>query len=168
LTSRRTVPLDRLTVLAGSGPPPGWTGKLFAMSRGFRHVESEVTPPDYVLFTDADISYEAPDAVERLVRGAETRSLMLTSLMVKLRCESFAERLLIPAFVFFFDKLYPFGWVNDPHRKIAAAAGGCMLVRRDVLQAAGGIESIRNVLIDDCALAKRLKPHAPICWKAQT
>jgi hopene-associated glycosyltransferase HpnB len=158
---------DRLTVLTGSGPPPGWTGKLFAMNLGFQHVDGETSPPEYVLFTDADISYEAPDAVERLVRGAETRSLMLTSLMVKLRCESFAERLLIPAFVFFFDKLYPFAWVNDPRRKIAAAAGGCMLVRRDALARAGGLGAIRDALIDDCALGALMKSQGPI-WLGLT
>ncbi len=158
---------DRLTVLPGSGPPAGWTGKLFAMHSGLRHVGSDASPPDYVLFTDADIAYEASDAVERLVRGAETRSAMLTSLMVKLRCESFAERLLIPAFVFFFDKLYPFAWVNDPRRKLAAAAGGCMLVRRDALVRASSLEAIRGALIDDCALGALMKRQGPI-WLGLT
>ena len=82
----------------------------------------------------------------------EARGTVLTSLMVKLRCESLAERLLVPAFVFFFDKLYPFAWVNDPRRRTAAAAGGCMLVRREALAAAGGLDAIRGALIDDCAL----------------
>jgi hopene-associated glycosyltransferase HpnB len=158
---------DRLTVLAGSNPPLGWTGKLFAMSQGFGHVEGEPEPPDYVLFTDADIAYEAPDAVERLVRGAESRGALLTSLMVKLRCESFAERLLVPAFVFFFAKLYPFAWVNDPRRRTAAAAGGCMLVRREALAKAGGLEAIRGALIDDCALGALLKRQGPI-WLGLT
>lgn len=153
---------DRLTVLRGSSPPAGWTGKLFAMSRGFRHVEAEQNRPDYVLFTDADISYEAPDAVERLVRGAETRGAALVSVMVKLRCESPVERLLIPAFVFFFNMLYPFPWVNDPRKGTAAAAGGCMLVRRDALAKAGGLETIKHALIDDCALGSLLKRQGPI------
>ncbi len=82
--------------------------------------------------------------------------------MVALRCESFAERAFVPAFIFFFQMLYPFAWVNRPDRAIAAAAGGCMLVRRDALVAAGGIEAIRGALIDDCALARRLKPQGPI------
>ncbi len=92
---------------------------------------------------------------------------MLTSLMVKLRCESFAERAAIPAFIFFFQMLYPFSWVNRPHSAVAAAAGGCMLVRADALRKAGGIEVIRGALIDDCALAKALKAHGPI-WLGLT
>jgi hopene-associated glycosyltransferase HpnB len=87
--------------------------------------------------------------------------------MVKLRCESFAERAGIPAFVFFFQMLYPFAWVNRPTSAVAAAAGGCMLVRADVLRKAGGIEVIRGALIDDCALAKALKAHGPI-WLGLT
>ena len=149
----RTGAADRLTIMAGSAPPAGWTGKLFAMNLGLRRVEAEPRPPEYVLFTDADIAYAAPDAVERLVKGAEARRAVLVSLMVKLRCESLAERLLVPAFVFFFDKLYPFAWVNDPRSKVAAAAGGCMLVRREALTKAGGLQAIHGALIDDCALA---------------
>jgi len=159
--------LDRLTVLSGSPPPPGWAGKPFAMSQGFRHVEPRAEPPDFVLFTDADILYGTPDAMERLVGGAVAQATVLTSLMVKLRCESFAERLLIPAFVFFFAKLYPFGWVNDPSKKVAAAAGGCMLIRREALARAGGIEAIRGALIDDCALGALLKLQGPI-WLGLT
>jgi hopene-associated glycosyltransferase HpnB len=87
--------------------------------------------------------------------------------MVKLRCESFAERLFIPAFIFFFQMLYPFAWVNDPRRATAGAAGGCMLVRRDVLRQAGGMAAIRNALIDDCALGKILKNFGPI-WLGLT
>ena len=95
------------------------------------------------------------------------RRLVLTSLMVKLRCETFAERAFIPAFVFFFQMLYPFAWVNDPKSGMAAAAGGCMLVRRDALRAAGGIEAISNALIDDCALGRKLKSVGPI-WLGLT
>lgn len=158
---------DRLTVLCGSEPPPGWTGKLWAMQQGFRHVGEQATPPDYVLFTDADIAYEAPDALARLAAGALSRKTVLTSLMVKLRCDSLAERILVPAFVFFFQMLYPFGWVNDPRRKTAAAAGGCMLVRRDALAAAGGLERIRAALIDDCALGALMQRQGPI-WLGLT
>ena len=93
--------------------------------------------------------------------------LVLTSLMVKLRCESFAEHANIPAFIFFFQMLYPFPWVNRPQSAVAAAAGGCMLVRADALRRAGGIEVIRGALIDDCALAKALKAHGPI-WLGLT
>ena len=153
--------------MTGSEPPAGWTGKLWALDRGFAYVEQAPEPPDFVLFTDADIAYRAPDAVRRLVEGALARGTVLTSLMVKLRCESFAERLLVPAFVFFFDMLYPFAWVNDPRRRIAAAAGGCMLVRRAALADAGGIKEIRGALIDDCALAALMKRQGPI-WLGLT
>lgn len=158
---------ELLTIVKGSDPPAGWTGKLWAMNQGFRHVQALAEPPDYVLFTDADIAYEAPDAVERLVRGAEARGAVLTSLMVKLRCVNWPERLLIPAFVFFFAMLYPFRWVNDRKSAVAAAAGGCMLVRRDSLAAAGGLEAISGALIDDCALGALMKAQGPI-WLGLT
>jgi hopene-associated glycosyltransferase HpnB len=102
-----------------------------------------------------------------LAAQAANEKLVLTSLMVKLRCESPAERGLIPAFIFFFQMLYPFSWVNRSDRATAAAAGGCMLVRADVLRQAGGIEAIRGALIDDCALARILKAHGPI-WLGLT
>lgn len=156
---------DRLTIVAGTRPPGGWTGKLFAMHQGVTHLAGE--PPHYILFTDADIAYRASDSVERLVRGAAARRLVLTSLMVKLRCESLAERLLVPAFVFFFDMLYPFRWVNDPRRTTAAAAGGCMLVEHRALVRAGGLEAIRGALIDDCALGRLMKREGPI-WLGLT
>jgi hopene-associated glycosyltransferase HpnB len=158
---------ERLTLLRGAEPPAGWAGKLWAMHQGFQHVSSLPQPPDFVLFTDADIAYAEADVVERLVRGAQARGNVLTSLMVKLRCETFAERLLVPAFIFFFAKLYPFAWANDPRRKLAAAAGGCMLVKREALQDAGGLQTIRGALIDDCALAALLKKQGPI-WLGLT
>lgn len=157
----------RLTVLGGSEPPPGWTGKLWAMRTGFAAVQARSEPPDFALFTDADIHYAAPDALTRLVRGALARGTVLTSLMVRLRCDSAAERLLVPAFVFFFAKLYPFAWVNDPARRIGAAAGGSVLVRRQALVEAGGIEAIRAALIDDCALGALMKTRGPI-WLGLT
>jgi len=159
--------VDRLTVLAGTEPPPGWTGKLWAMRTGVAHVEARPEPAPYLLFTDADIAYRAPDALDRLVRGATARGAVLASLMVRLRCQSLAERALVPAFIFFFAKLYPFSWVNDPRRATAAAAGGSMLVRRDALAAAGGLEAIRSALIDDCALGAALKRQGPI-WLGLT
>lgn len=158
---------ERLTVIGGAAPPPGWMGKVFAMSEGFRQTMERSDPPAYVLFTDADISYQSADSLERLVRGAETRGLVLASLMVKLRCESISERLLIPAFVFFFSMLYPFPWVNDVKRATAGAAGGCMLVRREALAAAGGLERIKGALIDDCALGAVMKEQGPI-WLGLT
>ena len=152
---------DRLTVIAGRSLPAGWTGKLWAQSQGVEAAEATAEPSDYILFTDADIVY-VPDEVRKLVARARAGCTVLTSLMAKLRCESFAERMFVPAFIFFFQMLYPFAWANDTRRSTAAAAGGCMLVRREALQAAGGMASIRNALIDDCALAKRLKAHGPI------
>jgi hopene-associated glycosyltransferase HpnB len=152
---------DRLVVLSGRGLPTGWTGKLWAQSQGVEAAEALAHPPDYLLFTDADIVY-APDELSKLATRAQATGTVLTSLMAKLRCQSFAERVFIPAFIFFFQMLYPFAWANDPRRGTAAAAGGCMLVRRETLRAAGGMASIRNALIDDCTLAKRLKAHGPI------
>jgi hopene-associated glycosyltransferase HpnB len=157
---------DRLTVLPGKPLPPGWAGKLWAMKQGIDHVEGLPDPPAYLLLTDADIAY-APDTLTALIERAQTRGLVLTSLMAKLRCESFAERALIPAFIFFFQMLYPFAWVNRPNSTTAAAAGGCMLVRRDALAKIGGIEKIRTALIDDCALGRELKQVGPI-WLGLT
>jgi hopene-associated glycosyltransferase HpnB len=136
------------------------------MEQGFRRIRAEA-PADFILFTDADIAYEAPDTIERLVQGSLARGTVLTSLMVMLRCRSFAERALVPAFIFFFQKLYPFAWVNDPRRRIAAAAGGVMLVKTEAFVAAGGLNAIRGALIDDCALAALLKRQGPI-WLGLT
>ena len=144
---------ERLTVLSGRALPPGWTGKLWAQQQGVESADNAPQPPDYLLLTDADIVY-APDALASLVARAGRHGFVLTSLMAKLRCKSFAERMFVPAFIFFFQMLYPFAWASDPRRATAAAAGGCMLVRRDALQAAGGLASIRGALIDDCALEK--------------
>jgi hopene-associated glycosyltransferase HpnB len=152
---------DRLTVISGRALPGGWTGKLWAQNQGVEFANGKPHPPDFVLFTDADIVY-TPDVLTSLVGRAQAGGYVLTSLMVKLRCVSFAERLFIPAFIFFFQMLYPFAWANNPRSATAAAAGGCMLVRRGVLNDAGGMASIRAALIDDCALAKILKAHGPI------
>ena len=152
---------ERLTVLPGKSLPAGWTGKLWAQEQGVGFASSASEPPAYLLLTDADIVY-APDALTNLVARAEEGGLVLTSLMAKLRCKSLAERLAVPAFIFFFQMLYPFAWANDPRRRTAAAAGGCMLVRSDALTKAGGLAAIRAALIDDCTLAKLLKRQGPI------
>jgi hopene-associated glycosyltransferase HpnB len=149
----------RLTIVPGVALPAEWTGKLWAMKQGV--AQAMIGDPAYLLFTDADIVYDR-DTLTRLVSQAQANGLVLNSLMVALRCESFAERAFVPAFIFFFQMLYPFSWVNRADRTTAAAAGGCMLVRRDALVAAGGIETIRGALIDDCALARSLKPRGPI------
>jgi hopene-associated glycosyltransferase HpnB len=152
---------DRLTVLSGRALPGGWTGKLWAQNQGVAAAEALPRPPAYLLLTDADIAY-APGELRRLAAQAQSGGYVLTSLMAKLRCESLAERMFVPAFIFFFQMLYPFAWANDPRRATAAAAGGCMLVRRETLNAAGGMGSIRAALIDDCALAKILKARGAI------
>jgi hopene-associated glycosyltransferase HpnB len=155
---------QRLDVIAGAPLPAGWTGKLWALAQGIGVAKR--AGPEYVLLSDADIVY-APDVLTSLVARAQAGGLVLTSLMVKLRCESLAERALIPAFIFFFEMLYPFAWVNQPQAATAGAAGGCMLVRADTLAQAGGIDAIRNALIDDCALAGVLKARGPI-WLGLT
>jgi hopene-associated glycosyltransferase HpnB len=157
---------DRLTVLSGQAPPPGWGGKVWAMQQGVDSIQRRQQASRYVLFTDADIVFDRA-ALRQLVARAEADDLVLTSLMVKLRCESLSERLFIPAFVFFFQMLYPFAWVKRRTHKMAAAAGGCMLARFSALAAAGGLEAIRSALIDDCALARRLKAVGPI-WLGLT
>jgi len=151
----------RLTVLSGRTLPPGWTGKLWAQQQGVEAASAMAHPPVYLLFTDADIDH-APDSLRGLVARARSGGYVLASLMAKLRCESLAERMFIPAFIFFFQMLYPFSWSNNPRRATAAAAGGCMLVSHEVFAEAGGMAAIRTALIDDCALAKQLKAYGPI------
>lgn len=136
--------------------PPGWTGKLWALEQGIRYAQMLTSAPDYFLLTDADIEHDAGN-LRQLVAKAKQENLDLVSLMVLLRCQSFWEQLLIPAFVFFFQKLYPFRWVNDPSNPTAAAAGGCILISRAALSRVGGIQTVREALIDDCALAQAVK-----------
>ncbi|HEV2401867.1 MAG TPA: glycosyltransferase [Candidatus Sulfotelmatobacter sp.] len=145
---------DRVTVVAAAPLPAGWTGKMWALAQGVERAAE--FSPEYFLFSDADIVH-APGSVTSLGAMAQARSLDMVSLMVKLRCVSFAERALMPAFVFFFFMLYPPEWVNDRRKKTAAAAGGDILVRADALARIGGIGTIRGELIDDCALAREIK-----------
>jgi hopene-associated glycosyltransferase HpnB len=147
---------DRLSVIAAQPLPAGWSGKVWAQSQGIAAAAALGLDTEYLLLTDADIGHP-PDAISQLVARAASERRDLVSLMVRLRCDSFWEKALIPAFVFFFAKLYPFAWVNDSRNRMAAAAGGCMLVKRSALDEAGGIESIRAALIDDCSLAARIK-----------
>jgi hopene-associated glycosyltransferase HpnB len=149
-----------------AGPlPPGWSGKLWAISEGLKHAAA--LAPDYLLFTDADIVH-GRDNVAELVARAETENLDLVSLMVKLRCRSLAETLLIPAFVFFFFMLYPPAWVSRRNRSTAAAAGGCILIRPSALDRIGGIAAIRGAIIDDCALARAVKRTGGGIWLGVT
>ncbi len=143
----------RVTVAAAEPMPAGWTGKLWAVRQGI--AIAAAMEPYYLLLTDADIVH-APDNLRRLVARAETGGYDLVSLMVRLHCRGFWERLMVPAFVFFFFMLYPPRWVAGSGGT-AAAAGGCMLLRRETLVRIGGIDSIRHEIIDDCALARRVK-----------
>jgi hopene-associated glycosyltransferase HpnB len=160
----RNLNNSKLTVLTGSPRAPGWTGKLWAMSQGVDAATART--PEFLWFTDADINH-APDNLRRLVMRAEDGGKVLVSLMARLHCRTAAEHFLIPAFVFFFDMLFPFGAVNDPKSKVAAAAGGCMLARRSALEKAGGIEAIRHNIIDDCAMGRAMKAQGPI-WLGLT
>jgi hopene-associated glycosyltransferase HpnB len=152
---------QNLTVVHGSPLPHGWSGKLWAMQQGLEQAGN--TAPDFFLFTDADIEH-APDSVATLVSIAQTGPYDMASFMVKLYCKSVAEKLLIPAFVYFFFKLYPPAWIANSHRSAAGAAGGCILIRPAALEKAGGIQTIRQEVIDDCALAARIKRNGGRLW----
>ena len=157
----------RLRVIGAAPLPPGWSGKLWALSEGVAAVEQAGEPPELFLFTDADIVHR-PSHLAALAARLEAERRDLVSEMVLLRCRSVAERFLIPAFVFFFQMLYPFAWSNDPRRKTAAAAGGCMLLRREAYRRIGGFAAIRGALIDDCALAKAVKGGGGSIWLGLT
>ncbi len=158
ITATKFGQRQRLEVLSGKPLPQGWTGKLWAMEQGISYALGKDNPPDYFLFTDADIEHDLVN-LRQLIIKAETENLALVSLMVLLRCQSFWEQWLIPTFVFFFQKLYPFSWVNQPQNPMAAAAGGCILIRRDILENIGGIQILRQALIDDCSLAAAVKRY---------
>jgi hopene-associated glycosyltransferase HpnB len=147
-----------VSVVAGGALPSGWAGKPWALEQGFAHVRRP-----FMLLLDADIELAA-HTVPALRRCAEERGAALVSVLAELHCESFVEKLLTPAFVFFFKLLYPFALANDSRRRTAAAAGGCMLVRTSELRSLGGFASIRGALIDDCSLAAALKRAGGGTW----
>jgi hopene-associated glycosyltransferase HpnB len=144
----------RLEVVAGTQPPDGWVGKVWALAQGAERADGRGSR--WLLLTDADI-HHSPGSLRHLVAEAEARGLALDSRMARLRCQSAAERLLVPAFVLFFYLLFPPRWANRPRSRTVSAAGGCILLRRDALEAAGGFAAIRGELIDDLALARRVK-----------
>jgi hopene-associated glycosyltransferase HpnB len=146
----------RLRIISGKPKPGGWSGKLWALSQG---VAASNAP--LMLFTDADIVHD-PRHVASLVAHLLTARLNMVSEMVRLNCASLAERSLVPAFVYFFQMLYPFARVNDPQSAVAAAAGGTVLIRRPTLERLGGIAAIHEALIDDVSLARAAKRHGPI------
>jgi hopene-associated glycosyltransferase HpnB len=143
-------------VLRGQPKPAGWSGKLWAVAQGVAASSAPV-----LLLTDADIVHD-PRHLSALVSRLKDPRVELVSEMVRLNCTSFAERALVPAFVYFFQMLYPFASVNDPRSSVAAAAGGTVLVRKEALQRIGGIEAIKGALIDDVTLAKSIKTVGPI------
>jgi hopene-associated glycosyltransferase HpnB len=145
---------ERLQVLAGMPLPPGWTGKLWAMSQGV--VAAQARKPDYLLLTDADVHHGSGN-VASLLQIAQSQSCDLVSFMVRLSVATVAEKLLIPAFVFFFFLLYPPAAIASARARTAGAAGGCMLLRPEALSRIGGLQAIRSELIDDCALARAVK-----------
>ncbi len=148
---------ERFRLLQAAALPEGWTGKLWALEQGSRQVAEDTA---FIWFSDADIEQPA-DALRRLVAKAEVEGRDMVSLMVALSCQGFWERLLIPPFIYFFQKLYPFAWVKNPRRRTAAAAGGCVLLRHAALQRIGGLAAIRDELIDDCRLAAKVKASRP-------
>ena len=158
---------DRLTVVRARALEKPWTGKLSALETGVRHALATRGAPAYWLFTDADIEHDI-DNVAALVAKAERDGLDLVSLMVRLRCESAWEALLVPAFVFFFQKLYPFAWSNDASRTTAAAAGGCILISHEALEGIGGLQRVAGRLIDDCSLAAEVKKRGGKTWLGLT
>ena len=178
---------SRFQVITAPDLAPGWTGKLWALNSGvsaacsadnlvcaqvstspaIAPLAANSAAPEFFWFTDADVVH-APDTLRRLVARAQQNNLDLTSLMVLLESLTFAERLLIPAFLYFFLMLYPPNWIANPRAKTAGAAGGCILLRRSALERIGGLASIRNELIDDCSLARSVKRSGGKIWMALT
>jgi hopene-associated glycosyltransferase HpnB len=157
--------VGRVMILQAAELQPGWTGKLWALQQGV--AGATTFSPHYFWFTDADIVH-APDTLQRLVRQAESQRLDLASLMVLLQAKTIPERLLIPAFLYFFLMLYPPKWTADDKSRMAGAAGGCILLRRTALEQVGGISSIRSEVIDDCALARAVKGSGGRIWLGLT
>jgi hopene-associated glycosyltransferase HpnB len=152
-----------LKVIAGTAAPAGWAGKVWAMAQGLGAVDASAAPDGYVLFTDADIAWEAR-TLRDLVAAAEADDRDLVSQMALLRTATGWERVVVPAFVYFFAQLYPFRRVNVPGSRTAAAAGGCMLVRRRALERSGGLAPISGALIDDVAMGRMIKRQRGRCW----
>jgi hopene-associated glycosyltransferase HpnB len=156
---------DRFSIISGKPLPAGWSGKLWAIHQGVEFAKR--VSPDFILLTDADIEH-GPSSVGTLCRIAESQGFDLVSVMVKLYCRSFAERALMPAFVYFFFQLYPPRWIANSKYRTAAAAGGSILLRPHVLERAGGISAIRAEIIDDCALARAIKRSGGKIWLGLT
>ncbi|MEU6370143.1 glycosyltransferase [Streptomyces sp. NPDC046931] len=150
-----------LTVGSPGEPPPGWTGKLWAVRHGIALARARA--PEYLLLTDADIAH-APDSLRELVAAARTGGFDLVSQMARLRIDSVWERLVVPAFVYFFAQLYPFRWIAARGSRTAAAAGGCVLLRTEAAERARIPDAIRQAVIDDVALARAVKAGGGHIW----
>jgi hopene-associated glycosyltransferase HpnB len=155
--ARSALP-THLKIIQGDPLPAGWTGKIWALEQGWRGIDS-----DLVLLLDADIELQ-PGMVGALKRKLIGEKLALVSIMAELRTESFWEKLLVPAFVYFFKLLYPFAVGNDPRSNLGVAAGGCILLRSDSLRMIGGFDALRNAIIDDCSLARKIKKSGNRTW----
>ena len=155
-TAEKAGTHERLTIITGKPKEPGWSGKLWALSQG---VAASTAP--VLLFSDADITHD-PRHLATLVSRLQAPKVDMVSEMVRLNCTSWPERFLIPAFVYFFQMLYPFAKANDPSSRVAAAAGGTVLIRREALERIGGLEKMKGALIDDCTLAREVKRGGPI------
>lgn len=151
-----------LTVDSPGEPGPGWTGKLWAVRHGMALARAR-TDAEYLLLTDADIAH-APGSLRELVAAARAADLDLVSQMARLRVVTPWERLIVPAFVYFFSQLYPFRWVNRPGGRTAAAAGGCVLLRREAAERARIPDAIRHAVIDDVTLARAVKRTGGRIW----
>jgi len=156
---------ERISIHSAAPLPAGWTGKLWALNEGVREVAKKA--PEFYWFTDADVA-QAPETLRRLVTRAESGKLDLASLMVLLQVKSLPEQALIPAFLYFFLKLYPPRWIADSNARTAGAAGGCTLLRRSALERIGGLSAIRGEVIDDCALARAVKNSGGRIWMGLT
>lgn len=154
------------SILTAPPLPAGWAGKLWALNTAEQQLRREQAPT-YVWLSDADIRH-SPDTLRRLVTKARDGQLALVSQMARLRLDSFWERRLVPAFIFFFQKLYPFPAVNAPERSTAAAAGGCILLDWTALMRIGGIAALKDALIDDCSLARLVKRSGGALWLGLT
>jgi hopene-associated glycosyltransferase HpnB len=156
---------ERISIYSAAPLPAGWTGKVWSLNEGVAQAAKKA--PEFYWFTDADVA-QAPETLRRLVAGAEADDLDLASLMVLLQARTLPERALIPAFVYFFLKLYPPRWIADSKAHTAGAAGGCILLRRTALERMGGLIAIRGEVIDDCALARAVKNSGGRIWMGLT
>ncbi len=155
-----------LTVIQSGERPRGWMGKMWALHTGLQYAQEHWPTAQFHYFTDADILH-SPGNLRGLVVKGVSEHLDLVSLMVRLHCQNTWEKFLIPTFVYFFQKVYPFPQINDPESSIGGAAGGCMLVRTKALKNIGGIAAIRGEVIDDCALGAKIKQQGNI-WLGLT